>query len=118
MMMPIPKSDLQVALLVDRLFVLIIFVVPVWPELLAHLGQGPTDDDAHHLLSHTVHVPGLVRPGHRVLHARANLELGTLFKFQAKFDGLDDFIAEEAKKHTAVDVTFEKKHTAIVCNVS
>ena len=84
-MLPIPKSDPQVALLLDRLFVLIIFVVLVWPELLAHLGQGPTDDDAHHLLSHTVHVPGLVRPGHRVLHSLANLKLGTLFKFQAEF---------------------------------
>ena len=26
---------------------------------------------------------------------------------------MDDFIAEEIKKHTAVVVTFEKKHTAV-----
>ena len=64
MMMPIPKSVLQVALSEDRLIlvliVLIVSVVLVWPVLHAHLGQGPTDDVAHHLLCHTVHVPGLV----------------------------------------------------------
>ena len=55
--------------------------------------------------------------GHRVLHALANLELGTLFKFQAEFDGLGNFIAEEAKKQTAVDVTFDKKQPAVECDV-
>ena len=50
-MPPTPKSDLQVALSEDRLILvlimLIVSMVPVWPELLAHLGQGPTDDDAY-----------------------------------------------------------------------
>ena len=50
-----------IALSDDRLtFVLIVSMVLVWPELLAHFGQGPTDDVAHYQLWHTDHVPGLV----------------------------------------------------------
>ena len=60
-MLPIPKSDLQVALSDDRpTLMLIVSVVLVWPELCAHFVKGPTDDVAHHLLCHTDYVPGLV----------------------------------------------------------
>ena len=51
MMIPISKSDLQA----PRIHHL---RGPRVAKLLAHLGQGPTDDDAHHLIRHTV--PGLV----------------------------------------------------------
>ena len=40
---------------------------------------------------------------HRVLHASRQLRTGDLFMFQAQFDRLDDSIAEEAKKQTAVE---------------
>ena len=53
-MLPILKSALQVVLSVDRYLLLIVFMVPVWPELLAHLGQGPTDDDAYPQVHPTV----------------------------------------------------------------
>ena len=50
-MLPIPNSDLQLTLSDDRpTIVLIVFVVLVWPKLLAHVVQGPNDDVAHHQL--------------------------------------------------------------------
>ena len=61
-MLPNPKSDLQSGLVCDRpTFVHFVYVVLVWPKLLAHLGQGPTDHVALHQLRPTDPVPGLVR---------------------------------------------------------
>ena len=60
-MLPIPNSDLQLALSDDRpTIVLIVFMVLVWPKLLAHFVQGPTVDVAQLQLSPTELVPGLV----------------------------------------------------------
>ena len=70
-MLPKPKSVLQSGLVCDRPTLWhFVYVVLMWPKLLAHLGQGPTDHVALHQLRPTDPVPGLVRwQAVDVLHA-------------------------------------------------